>query len=103
MVEVTWSDRARGDLQAIYEYVAEDSEALALRLIARIIAATLRLREFVESGRVVPYFEESGTREIIVRPYRIAYVVVGETAIILRVFHGARLIRPEDLSIDLPQ
>ncbi|MEK7248428.1 MAG: type II toxin-antitoxin system RelE/ParE family toxin, partial [Chloroflexota bacterium] len=56
-----------------------------------------RLSAFQLSGRFVTRMEKTGIREIIVIPYRIAYRVVGEHIEILRVFHGARLLRQRDL------
>ena len=52
-----------------------------------------RLTDFPRSGRVVPEFERSDIRELIVQSYRIVYRVRGEDVEILTVHHGARLLR----------
>jgi toxin ParE1/3/4 len=95
--EIRWTDRARKVLQAIHEYIAGDNPLVALRVSARIVAATERLVDLPESGRVVPEHQESGVREVIVRPYRIAYLVIGTEVRILKVHHGARILRLNDL------
>jgi plasmid stabilization system protein ParE len=88
---IRWTLRARGDLAAIRAYLTETSPAFAALVVARIITATDRLIRFPESGRVVP---ELGVREIcevIHRPYRIVYRLVGPGGVhILAVHHGAR-------------
>jgi len=49
-----------------------------------------RLREFPESGRTIPEFPELPHREVIVRPYRFFYRVVGKTVWIVSVWHSAQ-------------
>lgn len=97
MAQVRWTERAARDLQSIYDYVAEDNQAAAERLFLSLVSATDRLREFPESGRVIPRYEKLGVREIIVRPYRVAYRVVGDEIRIEKVHHGARLLHPGEL------
>jgi len=60
-------------------------------------SATDRLREFPESGRIIPRFKRSGVREIVVRPYRIAYRVIGDEIRVQKVHHGARFLRLSDI------
>jgi len=50
------------------------------------------LAQFPEIGRVVPEENDETIREIILRPYRIIYKVIGEkqTIAIARIWHGAR-------------
>jgi plasmid stabilization system protein ParE len=76
--------------------VARDNATAAAQLILQIALSVRRLGEFPLSGRVVPEFEGIGIREIIVRRYRIAYQV-GDEVEILKVQHGARLLRRADL------
>ena len=45
----------------------------ALRDLRRLVAAVGRLREFPESGRVVPERNTPEIREVIVQPYRVVY------------------------------
>jgi addiction module RelE/StbE family toxin len=97
VVQVRWTERAARDLQSIYSRVATDSEAAAARLFLGLLPATGRLRQFPHSGRVIPRFEGSGVREIIVRPYRIAYRVGGDEIRVLKVIHGARFLHFSDI------
>ncbi len=97
MAQVRWTDRASRDIRAIYEYVAEDNPSAAMKLVLDLASSTDRLRDFPESGRVISRFAREGVREIIVRPYRIAYRVVGNEVRIQKVQHGAKLLRRHDV------
>ncbi|MBZ5560392.1 MAG: type II toxin-antitoxin system RelE/ParE family toxin [Acidobacteriia bacterium] len=46
-------------------------------IVSRLVAATDRLVPFPESGRAVPEFDDPLVREIVDRPYRIVYRLVG--------------------------
>jgi toxin ParE1/3/4 len=88
---IRWTHQAIADLAAIRTFISHDSPHFASVVVARLIAAVDRLRDFPESGRVVPEFERKATREIVERPYRIIYRLVREDEIhILTVHHGAK-------------
>jgi len=88
---ILWTRRARGDLSAIRTFIAQDSPDFAAVMVARIIAATDGLASFPESGRVVPELDIREIREVVHRPYRIVYRLVGADQLhVLTVHHGAR-------------
>jgi toxin ParE1/3/4 len=95
--EIKWTLRARSDLKAIRDYIAVDNPNVALRVAGRIVSAVERLSDFAESGRVIPEFEESGVRELVVRPYRIAYRVDGDEIRIIKIHHSSRVLRLSDI------
>lgn len=72
-----WTRRAREDLAGIRASISEDSPNYAALVIGRIAAATDRVAQFPESGRAVPEFVRADLREVIERPYRIVYRLVG--------------------------
>lgn len=96
MAEIVWSSEAETDLLAIHAYISHDNPAVADRIIEDLVGAAERLREFPASGRPVEELREQGVREIIVAPYHIAYDVAGDIVEILKVWHGKRLLRPEE-------
>jgi toxin ParE1/3/4 len=98
MARIDWSARASDELDQIGEFVARDSVRLAQALVKRLLSATWQLEAFPRSGRVVPEFDQVDLREIIVQSYRIVYRVREDTVEILTVRHGARLLRPNDLT-----
>jgi addiction module RelE/StbE family toxin len=88
---IVWSPRAVADLEAIRDHIAYDSELYARLVVTRLLAATSRLVQFPEVGRVVPEFQRPDLREVIVRPYRVVYRLRGEIVEIATVFHAARM------------
>ena len=96
MAEVIWSREAEEDLLAIREYIARDSVAIADRILDDLVGVTTRLTEFPFSGRVVDELENDGVMEIVFPPYHIAHRVTGNVIEILKVWHGKRMLRPEE-------
>ena len=91
MRRLRWTRRAREDLASIRAFIGEESPNYAALVIARLVSAADRLAQFPESGRVVPEFVHSELREVIHRPYRIVYRLVGTNEVhILTVHHAAQ-------------
>ena len=88
MAEVKWTLQAAGDLEAITEFIAQDSEYYAQLFAIDVLNAAERLVEFPESGRIVPEANNPSIREIIFGNYRIVYRFRKETVEILtRLLH----------------
>jgi toxin ParE1/3/4 len=89
-LRLRWTRLAEGDLEAIAEYIGQDSPAAAVRVVLELIdqAEKLLSRHTAvgRSGRVI------GTRELVIQglPYIIPYRVRDNTIEILRVLHTAR-------------
>lgn len=97
MRSLFWTERARDDLAAIYAFISQDSPHYAPVVVSRLIAAAGRAAVFPLSGRVVPELSNTSVREVIHRPYRIVYRLVGSDEVhILTVHHGARMF-PQEL------
>ena len=91
MTTIRWTDQAIADLAAIRTFIEQDSPHYASVIVTRLIRAVDRLKDFPQSGRVVPEFERPAVREIVERPYRIVYRLVRNNEIhILTVHHGAK-------------
>jgi len=94
---VLWTYQARSDLAAIRAFISQDSTHYASVVVAQLVAATDRLILFPESGRSVPEFDNPLVREVVHRPYRIVYRLVGADQVhILTVHHGSQRF-PSDL------
>ena len=86
-----WSAEALGDLVGIHDHIARDSPRYAAATAGRLVSAVDRLREFPESGRVVPELADPVVREVIHGAYRIVYEVRTDGWVeVLTVFHSAR-------------
>ena len=98
MAQVEWSKLAKEDLQEIYDYISNDSERYALRVVDRIVERTEKLSVHPLTGRVVPEFEDENLRELIEGNYRIIYYMESKEKIsIVRIYQGARLLKLENL------
>ena len=90
--QVALSPSARRDLRDIVRYISADSPERAIAFGQRLVAAVKSLADHPELGRVVPEIGDPAVREIVVRPYRVIYVVDhGDCRVdVARFWHGAR-------------
>lgn len=93
MAQLRWSLGAEQDLVEIGEFVAKDSVLYAVNLIDRLITGAEKLQAAPLLGRVVPEYGREDLREVIVRNYRIVYLVREDEVVMVRVVHGARDFR----------
>lgn len=91
MTPIRWSPQAVRDVEAIRDYIAQDSQRYAQLTVDRIIAAVERLRAFPQSGRVVPERADPEIREVIAGPFRVVYRYRSGVVDIATVFRGSRL------------
>jgi addiction module RelE/StbE family toxin len=94
VTKLLWSPQALRDLESIRDYIAADSPQYAALVVERIVVGVERLRDFPESGRIVPERNDREIREVIVRPYRIVYRLRPGVVEIATVFRASR-ISPE--------
>jgi addiction module RelE/StbE family toxin len=88
-VRIKWLRSALLDLDEIEAYIAEDSSAVAVDVVVKIIKAVSFLGEQQGIGRAgrVP-----GTKELVIPglPYIVPYRVKEEVVQVLRVYHISR-------------
>jgi len=89
-VILKWSDFASANLIEIRDYLAKTSLSYAAQLSSRILQRSEDLSLFPLFGAEVPEYRRYGIRELYEHPYRILYVVDGDTIQILTVVHSAR-------------
>ena len=88
MAKVVWTNEARRCLQAIYEYIAEDNEPAAYRLVLALHSKAEVLTAFPEVGH--RYADHPDIRVMLYGHYRLAYRVMPDRQVqVLGVFHGA--------------
>jgi plasmid stabilization system protein ParE len=92
-VRVTWSQRARRELDAQQRYIAQDQPAAATRSAARIVAATDRLAMYPRYGRAAAWDVRHRLRELPVAatPYVVIYAIdtTADEVIVVRIVHGS--------------
>ncbi len=87
---VKWSAPAKRDLKQIHDYIAKDSKYYAKKVSQNIVAATEKLNEFPEIGRIVPEIGDTNVRELFVYSYRLIYEISTDSIEILAIIHGKR-------------
>jgi plasmid stabilization system protein ParE len=98
---VNWTTTAEHDLEAILEFIAEDSSDKALRIFTKIRTKAASLNILPERGRIVPELKEQGIvlyREMVLAPWRIIYRVSGQTVYVLAALDARRNL--EDILLD---
>lgn len=90
MIELIWSPRSVADLREIRAYIEADAPAWADLTVRRLVAAVERLREFPDSGRMVPERQSPELREVVSGKFRIVYRRRPDTVEIATVFRGSR-------------
>nr|WP_208019708.1 type II toxin-antitoxin system RelE/ParE family toxin [Candidatus Chlorobium masyuteum] len=85
--------RAAGHLDAIYNFIAQDSADYARRMVDRLTRKSKQIAEYPFSGRSVPEYDLEQVREVIEGPYRIIYYIKLNQIDILAVIHGAMNLR----------
>ena len=83
------SSRADADMLVIWEFIAQDSVAVADRMIDQFTATFERIAQFPESGERYQH-PQGELRRVVVSPYLIFYKIVGDEIDVVRVLHGAR-------------
>lgn len=93
-MKVRWLAKALDDLEAVFEFIAEENPKVARDMAQRVWAAARALAEHPGMGRPG---RVQGTRERVITgtPYLVVYRVCHEVEI-LRVLHGAMRWPPGD-------
>jgi plasmid stabilization system protein ParE len=74
MAQITWTEPALNDLQALAEYIALDNPDAASRLVARIFSRVGQLGAQPEPGPRVPELRpKSRYRQLVESPCRVFY------------------------------
>jgi len=89
-IPIEWTEQAVHQLDQAYDYIAlSNSEEVAVRVTARIVAAIQQLATFPMSGRTG---RVAGTRELVIAttPFLAAYAIDVDRIVILAIYHGAQ-------------
>lgn len=90
MAEVVWTERASAWLRDIYDYIAQDNPAAAMRMVEAIREKAMLLAKFPELGCRFEDKPDRNVRILLYGHYRIAYVInSNDTIHIIGVFHAA--------------
>ena len=93
MAQMTWTEHASDDLEAITRLISRDSGVYAKRTARKLLDHSYYLMRFPMSRRVVPELGAPDIREIIDDPYRIVYRIRGEDCCVIAVAHTSSDLR----------
>src|SRR3954453_14522694 len=95
--KIIWTPQSQDDLREVGNFIARDAPITASSFIRRLRLSVNRLREFPDSGQIVPEIGKPKIREVFHGSYRIIYRIDLDRIFILTVFHGARLLDDTNL------
>jgi plasmid stabilization system protein ParE len=105
VAEVVWAESALKHVEEIIAFVAGGSISRADKLQEKLLAAPEILVHTPRLGRRVPEFNIEELRELLVKPYRILYLLRDDTCFVVAVIHArrdlARAFDPTEID-DLP-
>ena len=90
MIALIWSPRSIADLEEIRAYIAADSPAWAELTVQRLVDTVERLRQYPDSGRMVPERQSPELREVVSGKFRVVYRRTAYLVEIATVFRGSR-------------
>jgi addiction module RelE/StbE family toxin len=93
--QVNLTQQAQNDLEQIFYYIADDSINNAENFVLQLEKKIYSLEVFPDRNPFIPENEYFGTgyRHLIYKKYRTVYRIVEKSVFILRIFHGAKLLK----------
>lgn len=98
MAEITWSEPALADLDAIADYIALENPSAASELVRRVVDHVEQLAAHPDSGSRPQELKRSRYRQIVEPPCRVFYRHDGSKVFILYVMRSERLLRKGQLA-----
>ena len=89
---VVWSPEALEDVDDIAAYIVRDSVFYAAAVVEKLLASASGLKQFPQSGRIVPELNQPDIRERFVYSYRLIYRIEAARILVTAVVHGRRLL-----------
>ncbi len=96
-MRLRWTKRAQRELLTIAEYIGRDSHQAALSWLNRLREQTRLAAEHPYTGRAVPELGRNDIREVLLRSYRMVYLVGEDEIDVLTVFEGHRQLGSDSL------
>ena len=102
-MKVVLTESAITDLEDILAwYKKEKVPEVGEKLVDDVLLRTEQIANHPQSGRVVPEFQNPLLRELIQTPFRIVYLLEGDTCFLIRVWRSERLLRLPDVDLKKP-
>ena len=102
-MKLRWTERARRDLLEIGSYIGRDNPEVARRWVETLRDLARKAAAKPGMGRVVPEFQRTDVREVLLRSYRVVYRLREDAVEVLTVFEGHRLLDRTTLAHNEPE
>ncbi len=96
-MKIIWSPLAVDRISEIAEYIALDNPVAAEKWVDGIFDSVKQLKQFPNSGRMIPELQLENFREIIFGNYRVIYRVDENQVSILTVRHGKQVLPVDEI------
>lgn len=97
MVQITWTEPALADLEAIAAYIALDKPAAAKQLVQRVFSRVDQLAVFPLSGGKPRDLTGTPYRQLVINPLRIFYRVAEDRVFIVHVMRSEQMLHLRNL------
>lgn len=94
MAEITWTEPALNDLDAIADYIALDNPEAARQLVQRVFRHVEQLADHPKSGSKPQELKGWRYRQVVEPPCRVFYRLDGTDVYVLYVMRAERLLQP---------
>ncbi len=86
-------------VQDIATYIALDKPSVAIEWAEKIFKSVDQLKEFPDSGRIVPEIKRKEIRELVLKNYRVIYKVKSKEILILVVKNYRQNLKNDDVKV----
>ena len=95
--KIIWTKESLNNLSDIKDYISTDSEYYASKTINLIYLSAQKLLKFHEVGMVINKAGNFQVRRVLVKSYRLLYIIKDEKIYIIAVYHQLRQL-PESFN-----
>jgi toxin ParE1/3/4 len=88
--KIIWTKESLNNLSDIKDYISNDSEYYALKTINLIYLAAQKLLKFPEIGMVINKTADYYVRRVLIKSYRLLYIIKDENIFVIAVYHQLR-------------
>ena len=97
-MNIIWSPLAAEQTRDIASYIALDKPTVAAEWAESVFDSVERLKDFPESGRVVPEIKRNDIREIVLGNHRVIYKIASNDILVLIVKSYRQKLKPEEVT-----
>lgn len=94
---VIWTPRARSDLKAIHDYIAQDAPINARKVAQAIVEKAASLADQSRPGKMVREVNDTNLREVSVHSWRMVIHLRNQQIYIVTLIHKRRNVAAEDI------